>query len=274
MSGSSSVELHYHRDGLYEKILQQLHVLGINHTARRDISGVDEFHIRGAAVSLELAHEAGLSVSHKVIDIGCGIGGPCRMMADEFGCDVTGIDLTEEFIETARRLTQLVQPAKNVHFLQADALALPFDDAGFDITWTQHVQMNIQDKSTFYREMARVLKPGGRFIYYDVFTKNGEPLQYPVPWADDDTISFLITTTELDTILKELGFIKIQAKDQTAAGIQFFEEMFTKMAAGETPKIGLPLLIGVSSKEKFQNLYTNFVDKKIVLESGIYQKQA
>lgn len=273
MPASSPVEQHYHRHGLYERILQQLHMLGIDHTTRKDISGVDEFHIRGAAVSLQLAHEAGLSTNHKIIDIGCGIGGPCRMMADEFGCDVTGIDLTEAFIETARRLTQLVQLERNVLFLQADALALPFDNACFDMAWTQHAQMNIQDKRTFCTEMARVLKPRGSFIYYDVFTKKGEPLKYPVPWADDDAISFLITTAELDMLLQELGFIKIQATDQTTAGIQFFEEMFTKMAAGETPRIGLPLLIGVSSKEKFQNLYANFIDKKIELQSGIYQKQ-
>src|SRR4029077_10061380 len=128
----------------YDTVISKLQELGITAATRKDISGVDEFHIRGAAVSKELTEDAGFNTNSKVLDIGCGLGGPCRMIADEYGCDVTGIDITEEFIETARRLTALVKLDDKVNFLKADALQLPFDDESFDITWTQHVQMNIE----------------------------------------------------------------------------------------------------------------------------------
>jgi SAM-dependent methyltransferase len=268
----SSVEQHYHRENLYDIILNKLQELGITSATRKDIAGVDEFHIRGAAVSMELAKEAGFYTDCKVLDIGCGIGGPCRMLADEFGCNVTGIDITEEFIETARQLTKLVGLEGKATFLKADALNLPFEDMSFDFAWTQHVQMNISDKATFYSEMARVLKPGGKFIYYDFFARNQEPLRYPVPWADDQSISHLITTAESDAILKDLGFHKVNTENQTQKGIDFFEKLFASMAKGEATAIGLPLLIGVSSKEKFQNLYKNILDKKLDIQSGIFRK--
>ena len=268
----SPVEKHYTRKDLYNTIINKLQELGITAATRKDIAGVDEFHVRGATVSIELAKEAGFNKKTKVLDIGCGLGGPCRMIADEYGCDVTGIDITEEFIQTARRLTALVKLDDKVNFLKADALQLPFDDESFDITWTQHVQMNIEDKHTFYAEMNRVLKPGGKFIYYDVFSKNKEPLHYPVPWADEASISFLITVNELDELLQGLGLNKIQTKDQTPAGVEFFEILSDKMAKGEVPTIGLPMLIGVTSKQKFENLYRNFKEGKLEIQSDLSKK--
>ena len=272
MQLNSLVEKHYTKEGLYDTVINKLQELGITAATRKDISGVDEFHIRGAAVSKELAQDAGFNINSKILDIGCGLGGPCRMLADEYGCAVTGIDITEEFIQTAKRLTALVKLDDKVNFLKADALQLPFDDESFDFTWTQHVQMNIEDKHRFYAEMKRVLKTGGKFIYYDVFSRNKEPLYYPVPWADEPAISFLITVTELDELLQSLGLSKVNTKDQTPAGIEFFTKLSDTMSKGGTPALGLPLLIGVSSKQKFENLYRNLLENKLEIQSGIYQK--
>lgn len=269
----SPVEQHYHREDLYNVIINKLYELGItNAVSRKDISGVDEFHIRGAAVTNELAKDCSFENNSSVLDVGCGLGGPCRLLAEEYGCNVTGIDLTEEFIETAKKLTELVNLQDNIKFIQADALNLPFDNETFDHAWTQHVQMNIADKQQFYSEIFRVLKPNGKFIYYDVLSKNDEPLHFPVPWADDASINFLISAQQLDTLLQNLGFNKIQTKDQTQAGIEFFKKLFDKMAKGEVPRIGLPLLIGVTSKEKFLNLFQNFKEGKLEIQSGIYVK--
>jgi ubiquinone/menaquinone biosynthesis C-methylase UbiE len=273
MEFQSPVEEHYYRKDLYSVILTQLKELGITAVTRKDIAGVDEFHIRGAAVSAELAKEAGFTANTSVLDVGCGLGGPCRLLADEYGCNVTGIDITEAFIRAAIQLTELVHLEQKAKFLQADALQLPFEDNYFDAAWTQHVQMNIEDKERFYSEIYRVLKPGGRFIYYDIFSKNGEPIHFPVPWADDASISFLISPVQLEQLLTPLGFKKIQTKDQIAAGMQFFTELFDKMSKGETPAISLPLIIGATTKEKFQTLYRNFKEDKLVLQSGMYVKE-
>lgn len=267
---TSPAEKHYTRERLFESIMESLHNQGIDRPTRKDLSGVDEFHVREAEVSVELARDAGISPMDKVLDIGCGIGGPSRMLADEFGCHVTGIDITAEFIRTAKELSRLVGLENQTTYLQGDATALPFKNESFDIAWTQHVQMNIQVKKQFYMEIHRVLKPGGKFIYYDIFKGNEEPLLYPVPWADDDSISFLITLHELENILHHLGFEKQQVKDQTAGGIKFFEEMIQRSNNEGPPKTSLQLLMGASTKERLKNLLENFRSGKAVIQSGMY----
>ncbi len=198
------VENHYHTPGLYEDILKRLgeQRVDIDNVNREHIAAVDEFHVRGAEVSRELAIEMGLD-DLLVLDVGCGIGGPSRMLSADYNCRVTGIDLSHEFIRTASALSELVGLQDKTEFIQASALELPFENGSFDVVWTQHVQMNISDKAKFYSEINRVLTDKGKLIYYDIFRKNGEDVNYPVPWANDASVSFLGTTTNMNQILQE-----------------------------------------------------------------------
>lgn len=136
------VEAPYYKPELFEDILNHLDEQDIdfNRVSRSHIHGVDEFHVRGAEVSKELVRDLGLSVS-TVLDVGCGIGGPARMLADELNCMVTGADLSAEYIRTAQRLSEFVGLNDNTRFNQADALEIPFKDGSFDVVWTQHVLM-------------------------------------------------------------------------------------------------------------------------------------
>ena len=195
------------------------------------------------------------------------------MLADDFNCKVTGIDLSHEFIRTASALSRLVGLQDKTEFVQASALDLPFEDASFDVAWTQHVQMNIKNKSKFYSEIDRVLSSKGTFVYYDIFRKNGEDVDYPVPWADDASLSFLDTPANMQCILRELGFRKIQSTDQTYEGSQFLMGLFENLRKNGPPKIGLNVLMGASTKEKLVNILKGLDEDKILLQSGIYKKQ-
>ena len=115
-----------------------------------------------------LAEAAAITSTDEVLDVGCGIGGPARFLATKFGCKVTGIDLTPEFIDVARDLNARVGLGDTIDLRVADALDLPFPDASFDVVWTQHVSMNIADKPGLYAELGRVLRPGGRLAFFDV----------------------------------------------------------------------------------------------------------
>jgi MPBQ/MSBQ methyltransferase len=97
-----------------------------------DLAPLEEFHIGGRHASIELADMAGFSQGDRILDIGAGIGGPARLLASHFGCRVTALDLTEEYCEAARKLTEMVGLADRVTVRQGSALDLPFADAEFD----------------------------------------------------------------------------------------------------------------------------------------------
>lgn len=270
----NSVIYQYTRENIYETIVQRLHEQGVekNKITREHISSVDEFHIKGAEVSLEMAKEAELSKELKVLDVGCGIGGPARMIADVFGCSVTGVDLTNEFIRTASLLSQLVGLSGKTEFMTADATELPFEDNIFDVVWTQHAQMNIEEKEKLYSEIHRVLKREGRFIYYDIFSSEKEDLKFPLPWADDSSISFLIKLNDFGRLMKETGFKELLRKERTSESIDFFETVFENNKKEGSPKIGLNIFMTEQSSFKLSNLLNNLSENKLKVQSGIYQK--
>jgi ubiquinone/menaquinone biosynthesis C-methylase UbiE len=270
-----STEQHYTRDHLLEKILSALKNEGIdpNRITRKELAVFDEFHVRGAEVTKELAAEAGLLKEMKVLDVGCGIGGPCRYIAEEYGCETTGIDITQEYIRAASGLSALAGLGDRTRFIQASALNLPFPDNSFDQVWTQHVQMNIPDKKQFYAEIYRVLKPGGSFIYYDILSEDHQTICFPVPWAETPVLSHLVTIDELHTICNQTGFRIIETRDQTEAGIQSLSSILERTVDKGFPPLSLQVLIGDSLGEKLANLYRNLMGKKLRLESGACSKE-
>lgn len=267
------IESQYDLPGLFEDILKRLEEqdIDLSNVSRSNIAGVDEFHIRGAEVSKELVAEFDLQ-DLKVLDVGCGLGGPCRMLADEFNCQVSGIDMSPEFVRTAQNLSELVGLNEKTEFVRGDALDLPFEDGSFNVVWTQHVQMNIENKWKFYSEINRVLDKNGVLIYYDIFKRDSEDINYPVPWANDKSISFLQTITHMESILNDLGFTREQVTDQTGKGIEFFQNVLEKIKTSGPPKIGLNVLMGNSTKEKLGNVLSGLEENKIELQSGIYKK--
>jgi len=269
------IENQYHSPGLYEDILHRLEEqeINMNSVSREHIAGVDEFHVRGAEVSRELASQITLDHS-RVLDVGCGLGGPSRMLAEEYNCQVTGIDLSHEYIRTARGLSELVGLADRTRYIQSDALELPFENGSFDVVWTQHVQMNIRHKLKFYSEIERVLSDLGVFMYYDIFKTDGGTVNFPVPWANDASASFLATPSELDDMLGRLCFKHLLTTDQTQKGIQFLTGLFEKLKLHGPPKLGLNVLMGPSTREKLENILLGLEEEQIVLQSGIYIKRA
>jgi len=270
---NQTIKNHYLKEELYEDILNRLKEQGIDlHEVKRsNIAGVDEFHVRGAAVSKELAESLNLKGA-TVLDVGCGLGGPSRMLADEYNCQVTGLDLSNEYIRTAKKLSKLVKLDSKTSFIQGDATSLPFDDNKFDVIWTQHVQMNIPNKEKFYSEISRVLKYGGHFLYYEILKKGDGEVNYPVPWASTSEISFLFKETEMDNFLTKFGLIKKQSNDQTTHGIDFLNAAFANMKEFGPPKIGLNALMGETTKQKLVNVLGHLKSGELELKSGVYKK--
>ena len=168
----------------------------------------------------------------------------------------------------------LVGLQDQTEYHQSNALDLPFEKGAFDVVWTQHVQMNIRNKSKFYSEIERVLRSRGWFIYYDILTTNSGNVNYPVPWANDATVSFLGTGTKMNNLLEGLGFERILTNDQTKKGIHFLKGLFEKLKVNGPPLLGLNVLMGSSTKDKLDNILRGLEEEKIILQSGIYKKVA
>jgi ubiquinone/menaquinone biosynthesis C-methylase UbiE len=228
-----------------------------------DLGTVDEFHIRGRQATLELARSLNLNPESHVIDIGSGLGGPARTLAETYGCRVTGIDLTQAFCDVAAALTQWVGLDDRVTFRQGDATELPFADGTFDAAMTIHVAMNIARKDKVYAEARRVLKAGARFAVYDILQGEGGDVLYPVPWAREPSISHLATPDAMQSLLTNAGFTIADVTDSTEEGQRWFESMAARMAAGAVPAVTFQAFLGNDFPTMARNQVANLRDRRI-----------
>ena len=261
------VQAHYTRSGLGGLILAALEKAGkdLNRLTPEDLAPIDQFHIRGRAATLELAQAARVDSAKRVLDVGSGVGGTSRCLAREFGCCVTGIDLTDEYCNAAAMLSDRVGLAELVDYRQGDATGLPFSDASFDIVWTEHVAMNIPDKPKLYEEMYRVLKPGGTLAIYDVLAGPSGPVHFPVPWARTPESSFLATPDELRSLLEQAGFNITAWSDTTDAARAWFVALAEKIRKEGVAPLGFHVLLGSEFPAMAQNQRRNLEEGRIVL---------
>jgi ubiquinone/menaquinone biosynthesis C-methylase UbiE len=268
------VERYYGRGEILGSIRRALTAMGKDSgpMSPADLAPVDEFHIRGREATAELASRVGLAPGMRVLDVGCGLGGSVRYLAAEHRCRAIGIDLTLEYIEAARALAELLGLKDEVEFRQGNALDLPFEDAAFDVVWTEHAQMNIPDKRAFYAELARVLVPQGRLAFHDVFQGSGGAPVFPVPWAEGSSLSFLATPNQVRTILAEVGLRVLDWEDMTRQSLEWFVEARAKRERFGPPPLGLDLLMGSTAKTKIDDLIHNLREGRVAVVQAVAEK--
>lgn len=268
---------HYGVPDLGEELLNTLEAAGkdIDALTRDDIASFDEFHIRGLEATREVATLAEIETNSRVLDIGCGIGGPARTLASEFNCDVTGIDIVEEYCRAATLFTDRVGLTDTVRFQHGNALDLPFEDEAFDVVWFEHTLPNIEAKEVAFEEAARVLKPEGTLTLYEICAgPGGEPV-FPVPWATDASLSYLDPPERLRETVLAHGFDEVAWRDVTEPSLKWFrnvvESMQSRPADAPTP-LGLNLLMGAETPVKATNVVQNLEEERIVIVQGVYER--
>ncbi len=222
------VQDHYGADRIVERILA-----AAEHSTKDAISlpadrlfPYDQLHGRELLATRDHAAMMNPASDTHLLDLGSGIGGPARYFASVFGCRVTGIDLTPQFVAAATELTRLTGLAGTVDFVEGDVAKLPFQSGTFDHAYCFYVGMNLADKPAVMRECSRVLKPGGSLLWTEVTSKAGEP-HYPLPWAVDAPSSHVGASDMLADQLREAGFDLVSIDDETDAHVELAHRMKT-----------------------------------------------
>lgn len=227
------------------------------------LAPVDEFHIRGRTATLEILGALGLTDESHVLDLGSGLGGPARTLAELTGCTVTGVDLTSEFCEVATALSEWTGLSDHTRFHVGDATATGLPDAAVDAALTVHVGMNISDKPALYAEAFRVLRPGGRFVVYDVLQGEGGEVRYPVPWANDSSTSFLATPEDMRELLPAAGFDVISEVDSSDESLAWFQQMRTNIERDGPPPVTFAAFLGDAFGQMAANQVANLTERRI-----------
>jgi SAM-dependent methyltransferase len=260
---------HYRATGLAERLKSALTAFGPEdrQLTPQQLAALDQFHVRGLAATAELAKLAGITADISVLDVGSGVGGPARFLAATCGCRVTGVDLSEPFVDAARYLTERTGQTGQVSFQTASALGLPFDDGRFDVVLLQHVAMNISDRPRLYREVRRVLKSGSRFATYDVVSKSGEP-HHPLPWARTPATSFLLTAAATRDAIEPAGFRTLAWQDDTEAAKTWFAQL---RSSGPPPSPNLSVVMGPDFPQLSANLGRDLMEGQLGILMAVFE---
>ncbi len=233
---------------------------------------IEELHSRGRKATMELAQKAGLKENMRVLDVGSGIGGPARTLALEFGSHVTGIDLCQEYCQAAKIINQRLDLIEKIEIQQGNALKMPFDDGSFDFVMIQHVLMNIENKKCLFSQIRRVLRPKGLMAIYTICAGAISPIYFPVVWANDSTLSFLLTPQELFQLIIKSDFKEIFWEDDTSKIIEGFQRKKLKKSSTIPRPINFELVIP-NIAEKRRNIIRNFTEGRIVVIQGVFERK-
>jgi SAM-dependent methyltransferase len=239
-----------------------------------DLAPVDEFHIGGRAATERFMAQLKLTENIRVLDVGCGLGGPARLAVETYQCRVEGIDLSQEYINTGNALCQWVQMEQQINLQQGSALLMPFDDSYFERAYMLHVGMNIEDKPQLFRELYRVLKPGAILGVYDVMQQQQGELEFPVPWADCSATSYLASPDDYIKAMTGAGFNLTKQSNRRKFSIEFFDKLRAILQAkGGPPPLGLHTLMQESTTTKINNMVANIKANYIAPVEIIAQKR-
>jgi ubiquinone/menaquinone biosynthesis C-methylase UbiE len=229
-----------------------------------DLAPVDEFHIGGRAATESFFEKVGITPDDHLLDVGCGLGGTSRYVASRYGCRVTGIDLTQEYIETGSELCSWVGLDDQITLEQGNATELTYSEGVFDKAYMLHVGMNIADKQVLTSELHRVLKPGGILAIYDVMRVGHGDLLFPVPWATTEKESAVSSPEEYRKALRAAGFKVTVEQNRHDFAMEFFAKLQAATAGEEvTPPLGLHVLMGETAPTKVENMIANISENLV-----------
>ena len=177
------------------------------------LQNYDQDHFGGIAANDELARLTGITAADHLLDVCCGMGGPSRYFAHNHGSRVTGIDLTESRVASARRLTQMTGLQDRVTLLGGNALDMPFADDVFDVVVSQEAFCHVPRKARLIAECVRVMRPGGRIAFTDILTTDTTTDTSLARLADGMAFRELASAAGYRAALERNGCVVVEVQD-------------------------------------------------------------
>lgn len=312
---ANSTETHYTQGNVLSKISEGIPAqLGVTPdevtTEALGETNVDEFHVGGGAATLHVLDKLNIKSSDRVLDIGCGLGGPSRRCALQYGCTVIGVDLTKEFVEAGSAINAFKtiqgELQDRVKLVLGDATCLDpavFPSNSIDKAYSIHVAINIEAKYKLASEIFRVLKPGGRCIFFDQMATLGphwaprsfvaccsdrklaksvnDVMPYPMPWATQSEDSHCATAAEYKTAFSNAGFKLITEleEDRTEDMLAFMNAAQKKMMLHfignftmSPPPLGIHVVLGPEFVTKIGNYKSAVVNGQLAVVELVFEK--
>ena len=122
-----------------------------------------------------MAEAISLGPEARVLDLGCGYGSTARYLAGNFGCAVTGTNISERELDTARSRATEAGLDHLLSFEYEDFHELRYANGSYDVVWSQEAFLHAVDKNAVLSECRRVLKPGGSLIFTDILVRRDTP---------------------------------------------------------------------------------------------------
>ena len=252
------------RGNLKERIANALNEAGLNKTNLKieDLQAIDQYHARGILATKELAEKVDINENQSMIDVGCGLAGPARYFANKFKCNVYGVDITPAFIEAGIDFNKRTKMDDKVHLQVSDGNTLPFDNSKFDGAISQHVTMNIKNREKFFTEIFRVLKKDKFFAFSEHgLGPKGNPI-FPLPWADNEDMSFLINPDLTIQLLTKIGFKNISFLETSKKYMEGYQKSLKPKATLHIPKLGMHVIGGPTMFERQKNSMLSIKEKR------------
>jgi len=265
----SKLNQYYGRTGIIADIQAAIDTLRRQKDALRDtdLAAFDQIHIGGRKATLDMIADLPPTVGHqpRILDAGCGLGGSARLLSQKLTAQVIGLDITHAYCHGAALLSQAVGLDPYTHFCRATVQHLPFSNHAFNMVISQHVCMNIENKSHMLAEFRRVLTPGGCLLLHEIVAGAQAPPHYPTPWAADASMSFLVSAETLRDSVQTAGFLPHHWQDITAPALAWWDRLLNgaPTAAPRAQPTGAQVVFGAMSDQVRDNIVRNLRQQRI-----------
>lgn len=221
-------------------LVEQAQAAGAMHASMNAVFLGEQYHLGGAEDTRRMASALGITSADRVIDLACYIGGPARHLAREWGCSVVGVDISEDCIAVARKLTELCRLDDRVEFTCCSADAVPEPDGSFTAVWSQ---CSFPADLGWLSEISRLLARGGRLAFTGLIRRG--PASDPALLALDEIVARVadsgyrvLQAEDISEMDLEYGWLAIRHKLDTGEAHyrSVFGEEWVRQARAELDK--------------------------------------